>query len=119
MPKRKVKTVGVKRQEESPRVKEEEDEYNLLDVKQEPAEADLDEEADYLEPTVTITQDDEDDPGPVISVKVELEEGEEEVEEKEEEEVAEEKGGGGVGGGGGGKGGGGGGGGVHLGIVNL
>ena len=86
MPKKKAKTVCVKSQEESPRVKEEEDEYDLLDVKQEPAEADLDEEADYLEPTVTITQDDEDDPGPVISVKVELEEGEEEVQEEEEEE---------------------------------
>ena len=90
MPKKKAKTVGVKSQEESPRVKEEEDEYDLLDVKQEPAEADLDEEADYLEPTVTITQDDEDDPGPVISVKVELEEGEEEVEEKEEEDEEDE-----------------------------
>ena len=80
MPKKKAKTV--KSKEESPSVKEEEDEYNLLDVKQEPAEADL-EEADYLEPTVTITQDDEDDPGPVISVKVELEE----VEEEEEDDT--------------------------------
>ena len=74
MPKKKAKTVVVKSIEESPCVKEEEEEYDLLDVKQEPD--DLDEEADYLEPTVTITQDDEDDP--VISVKVELEEEEEE-----------------------------------------
>ena len=80
MPKKKAKTVVVKSIEESPCVKEEEEEYDILDVKQEPD--DLDEEADYLEPTVTITQDDEDDP--VISVKVELEEGEGQVEEKEE-----------------------------------
>ena len=76
MPKKKAKLVGLKRKEESPCVKEEEEDYKILDVKQEPAEADLDEEADYLEPTVTITQDDEDDP--VISVKVELEEEEDE-----------------------------------------
>ena len=76
MPKKKAKTVVVKSEEESPRVKEEEDEYDFLDVKQEPD--DLDEEAeDYLEPTVTITQDDEADP--VISVKVELEEEEEDT----------------------------------------
>ena len=78
MPKKKAKTALVKSKEESPRVKEEEEEYELLDVKQEPD--DLDEEADYLEPTVTITQDDEADP--VISVKVEMEEGEEEEEEE-------------------------------------
>ena len=55
MPKKKTKTL--KSKEESPPVKEEEeDEYQFLDVKQEPAEADLDEESDYLEPTVTINQ---------------------------------------------------------------
>ena len=70
MPKKKAKTVVVKSREESPCVKEEKEEYDLLDVKQEPDD-------DYLEPTVTITQDEEDDP--VISVKVELEEEEEDT----------------------------------------
>lgn len=38
---------------------------------------------------MTITQDDEDDPGPVISVKVELEEGEEDEEEDTHIDMAE------------------------------
>jgi len=83
MPKRKAKTAKLKVLKYTPereydtdvmetRVNKEEDEYHLLNVKEEPDE--IDEE--YLEPAVTITQDDEDDTDEEeeISVKVELEE---------------------------------------------
>jgi len=80
MPKKKSKTAKVKRHgmdNETP-VKEENDydEYQLLDVKEEPADSDIDE--DYLEPAVSLTHNDEEEPESV-SVKVELEEGDQDI----------------------------------------
>ena len=80
MPKKKSKTAKVKRHgmdNETP-VKEENDydEYQLLNVKEEPADSDIDE--DYLEPAVSLTHNDEEEPESV-SVKVELEEGDQDI----------------------------------------